>query len=149
MSVPKLLPSVNRRFIDTARQGQCNGTASVRLSVPSVDRCHSVRRVCCCGPREQAISIDCCTARLQQARPLFGPYLQRRGGWQHGGINSKCEQCHVVSGRRKLNTDLLLRQLPDSCDVNTFTAFSSFSVLLCSILLLLLLLFFSPPAQSL
>jgi len=37
------------------RQG--NGT-SVRLSVPASDRCSSVRRVCCCGPGRQEISID-------------------------------------------------------------------------------------------
>ena len=30
-------------------------------------RSRSVRRVCCCGPCGQAISVDCCTARLQQA----------------------------------------------------------------------------------
>jgi len=29
------------------RQGLCNGTVSVRLSVPFIDHCSSVRRVCC------------------------------------------------------------------------------------------------------
>ena len=29
------------------RQGLCNGTVSVRLSMPSIDHCSSVRRVCC------------------------------------------------------------------------------------------------------
>jgi len=45
------------------RQGLCNDTASVRLSaclsvrlsVPSIDRCSSVRRVCCQAIRGQAI----------------------------------------------------------------------------------------------
>ena len=38
--------------------------SSVRLCVrPSVP---SLRRVCCCGPGSQAISIDCCTAGAQQ-----------------------------------------------------------------------------------
>ena len=48
------------------RQGLCNDTASVRLSaclsvrlsVPSIDRCSSVRRVCCCGPGVRAGDID-------------------------------------------------------------------------------------------
>jgi len=48
------------------RQGLCNGTVSVRPSVglsdPAIDRCNSVRRVCCCGPGGQETSIDCCTA---------------------------------------------------------------------------------------
>jgi len=39
---------------------------SVRLSVPTVDRCSSVRRVCCCGPGGREISIDCCTSGAQQ-----------------------------------------------------------------------------------
>ena len=49
-----------------AEQGLCNGRASVRpsvrlsvcLSVPAIDHCNSVRRVCCCGPGGQEISID-------------------------------------------------------------------------------------------
>jgi len=63
------------------RQGLCNGTESVRLSVSSIDRCSSVRRVCCCGPGEQELSIDCCTAGV--------------------ALSSSCEQCHVVSWCRK------------------------------------------------
>jgi len=51
-------------------QGLCNGMLSVRLSarlsVPSIDRCSSVRQVCCCGPGGQEIAIDCCTAGAQQ-----------------------------------------------------------------------------------
>jgi len=45
------------------------GMVSVRLSVPSIDRCNSVRRVCRCGPgigSRQEISIDYCTAGAQQ-----------------------------------------------------------------------------------
>jgi len=39
--------------------------------------CLSVRpSLLSCGPRGQAISIDCCTARLQQAQPPFDLYLQ-------------------------------------------------------------------------
>ena len=44
-----------------AAQGVRNGVVSVRVSVPSVDRCSSEwRRVCCWAPCWQAISIDCC-----------------------------------------------------------------------------------------
>ena len=39
-------------------QSPCNGTVSVRLSVPFVDRCMLLRQVCCCGPGRQEISID-------------------------------------------------------------------------------------------
>ena len=42
---------------------------SVCLSVCLFHHAPQPQRVCCCGPRKQAISIDCCTARLQQARP--------------------------------------------------------------------------------
>jgi len=42
----------------------------------------ALRRVCCCGPRRQAISIDCCTARLLQARPPFDPHPQQHGSQQ-------------------------------------------------------------------
>ena len=41
--------------------GLWNCRASVRLSV-----CPIIRRVCCCGPGGQEISIDCCTAGAQQ-----------------------------------------------------------------------------------
>ena len=40
------------------QQALCNGTVSVRLSVPSISRCSSVRRVCCCGPGGRAGDID-------------------------------------------------------------------------------------------
>jgi len=33
------------------------------------------------GPA-MGLSIDCCTARLQQARPPFDPYPQQHGGQQ-------------------------------------------------------------------
>ena len=75
------------------RQGLCNGTESVRLSVSSIDRCSSVRRVCCCGPGEQELSIDCCTAGV--------------------ALSSSCEQCHVVSWCRKTCLMCLL-QLHDA-----------------------------------
>jgi len=42
---------------------------SVCLSVPSViDRCSSVRRVCCRVPGGQETSIDCCMTGVQQQR---------------------------------------------------------------------------------
>jgi len=42
-------------IIGTVRiqQGLCNGPVSVRLSAPAIDRCSSVRLVCCCGPGAQ------------------------------------------------------------------------------------------------
>ena len=42
----------------TAKQGLFNGRMSVRMSVPSIDRCKRVRRVRCWAPRGQEISID-------------------------------------------------------------------------------------------
>ena len=54
-----------------------------------IDRSSSVRRVCCWAPRGQEISIDSTTAHSRTA------------------FCNKREQCHVVSRRRKLNTDLL------------------------------------------
>jgi len=53
------------------------------------------------GPHGQAISIDCCTARLQQARPPFDPYPQQHGGQQ------QMRAVTFVQRRRKLNIDLL------------------------------------------
>jgi len=67
--------------------------SSVCLSVPSGRRTPLLRRVCCCGPVGQKISIDCCTAGGQQ---------QPRRSTARSSI---CGQCHVVSWRRKLNTD--------------------------------------------
>jgi len=50
-------------------QGLCNGTVSVHpsvcLSVPAINCCSSMRRVCCCGSGGQEISIDCGTAGAQ------------------------------------------------------------------------------------
>ena len=48
-----------------------------RLSIPAVDCCSSMWCVCCCGPSRHVISIDYCTAWLQQVCPPFGPYLQQ------------------------------------------------------------------------
>ena len=51
-------------------QHLCNGPVSVRLSVrlcvSSVDRCRSVRRICCLARRVQEISIDNRHAGAQQ-----------------------------------------------------------------------------------
>jgi len=62
---------------------------SVRLS--TFTAANSLLQVCCCGLGEQ-MSINCCMAGAQQ---------QRRAA-------DECGQCHVVSLRRKLNTDLLV-----------------------------------------
>jgi len=48
-------------------------------------------QVCCCGPGKQETAIDCCTVGAQQQRRAVG----------------ECGQCHVVSVRRKLNTDFI------------------------------------------
>ena len=48
-----------------------------RLSIPAVDCCSSMWCVCCCGPSRHVISIDYCTAWLQQVCPPFSPYLQQ------------------------------------------------------------------------
>jgi len=50
------------------RQGLCNSTVSVRLSDRlSVCLSHPVRRVCCCGSRGKAMSIDCCSRQRNTA----------------------------------------------------------------------------------
>jgi len=67
------------------------GLSVVRLSVPAW--AHSSKPAAAgllCGPDGQEISIDCCTA---------GAQLQRR---------ANAGQCHIISVRRKLNTDLYL-----------------------------------------
>ena len=49
-------------------QGLLNGTVSVRLTVPPIDSCSSVLRVCCTAPRRQPIAdIDCPVIRPSQA----------------------------------------------------------------------------------
>ena len=72
----------------------------VRRSVrPSVSLSHlstaatacAVQQVCCCGPGGQEISINSGSSTAHSSTTF----------------SSKCEQCHVVSWRRKLNTDLL------------------------------------------
>jgi len=70
-----------------------NGTVSVHLSV-----CPSVRllQVCCWWPSAQEISIDLIAARRAAA----------------AASTRECGQCHVVSVRKNLNTDLLLVVLP-------------------------------------
>jgi len=72
--------------------------SSVRLSVPSVDRCSSVRRVCCCGPRWQEISISCCTASVQQ---------QRR---RSNGAGQQQRIAYAVSVLRRCVSDVCLYQ---------------------------------------
>jgi len=96
------------------RQSLCNGTVSVHMSV-SLSVCLSVRRLShhsaaarrCAGlllwarSRGQAISIDwllhgASVADAAAFRPIAAS--ERR-------VSSKCEQCHVVSWRKKLNTN--------------------------------------------
>ena len=68
----------------------------VRLSVSSIRPPHAaVAGICCCGPGSQQISSDCCTTG--------GPAVSSsRAAARRAG----CGQCHVVSRRRKLKTDL-------------------------------------------
>jgi len=55
-----------------------------------------------CPPCRQTISIDCCTAHLQQARPPFDLYPHQSGSQQQ----MRAVSC--LQRRRKLNTGLLL-----------------------------------------
>ena len=57
------------------------------------------------------MSIDCCTARLQQARPLFDPYTHK-----HGGQHSAANETSVLFTATKLtvNTDLFLSGSSDA-----------------------------------
>ena len=67
--------------------------SAANVSVPAIDCCSSVRRVCCCGPGGQEISMT--AARPQQRRR------------SSTAVSSKCEQCHVYSRRRRLNAIIL------------------------------------------
>ena len=81
------------------RQGLCNGTVSVRpslhLSVPAVDHCSSVQRVCSAavGPASNR-SYNCCTAGAQQQRCHSST-----------AVSSKGDQCHFYSRHRRLNSE--------------------------------------------
>jgi len=80
------------------------GCPSVCLSIclsicPILRRSRGVRQVCCCGPCRQAISIDCCTARLQQDWSPFDPCPQQSGSLQQMWAVLCLQWC------RKLNTD--------------------------------------------
>ena len=59
------------------------------VSVPSIDRCNSVRRVYCWAP-------------------LGLEYRPSAAALNSTAASSKCEQCHVYSRRRRLNTDVLI-----------------------------------------
>jgi len=97
--------TVYRHCSHNMRPGLFNDTVSVRLSVClSVPWC-----VCCCGPRRQAISVDFCTARLQQARPPFDPYPQQPGGQQQMRAVSRLQppqeaEYRLVCRRRGMTT---------------------------------------------
>ena len=69
--------------------GLCNGTVFVRLSV-----CLFQRLVCCCRPGGRRY-------RSITARPAPSSST---------AVSSKCEQCHVISRSRRLNTDLSTRR---------------------------------------
>ena len=100
----------NLLFIDNACVSVCgslrrisNGTLSVRLSIQSiqsVEWCSSVRGFAAVGPAGRRY-------RSIAARPA---------------LSSNCEQCYVISWRRKLNTDSLL--LSFTVTVNTPTTAS-------------------------
>ena len=85
------------RIIDTALlvDGRERYGVRLSLSVPAFGRRTPLRRVCCCGPGEQAVSICCCTVRLN---------VDNCSG---AAASSRCGQCHVVSRRRRPNANLL------------------------------------------
>ena len=72
---------------------------SVCLSVPSFGRRTPLWRLCSCRSGGQEISIDSsgCRAPSSSSAAARGCSM---------AVSSKCGQCHVVSWRRKLNTDL-------------------------------------------
>ena len=74
--------------------GLWNCRASVRPSVPSC----AATAACGDFASAAAISIDCCTALLQQ-RSRYSIDIH-----SSTAVSSKCEQCHVYSRRSKLNT---------------------------------------------
>ena len=74
------------------------GRVCVTSICPSIDRCSSVWRVAAVARRAGDIN------RQQQWRAPHSSTV----------FSSKCEQCHVVSCRRKLNTDLLIQDQPPS-----------------------------------
>ena len=90
----------NHRHLVRSRVYVTAGRPSVCLSVCPITRpLHSVATGLLLCARLQEISIDCCTAGGQQ---------QRR---RSTALSSECEQCHVISRRRKLNTDLVTKPL--------------------------------------
>ena len=73
--------------------------------------------------RRQAISIDCCTARQQQTRPLFDPYPQQHGGQQQTQAVLRCQEAEhplvsdtrssaIAQGPRDASCQLKSCQLP-------------------------------------
>ena len=91
--------AVHQRCSNSVPQG-----LSVRLSVSSFGCRTSLRRVCCCGPGKQEMSIYSVGRRAPSSSTALSCTA----------LSSKCEQCHVVSCRRKRNTDLFLMALMDS-----------------------------------
>ena len=81
-----------------------------RRSVSSINCCSSMRRVCCCGPGTQEISINCCTAGAQQQpwavsrcqltqeaeyRTCLSTVMQWQNHCQYSssGMLKQCQQC--------------------------------------------------------
>jgi len=74
-----MISTVFPMSVDTARI-VC-GAVFMKLSGVCLSVCPiAPRRVCCCGRHGQAISIDCCTARLQQARPPCDQWCIAKNG---------------------------------------------------------------------
>ena len=97
--------------VDTARI-VC-GAVFMKLSDVCLSVCPIAPRwVCCCGRHGQAISIDCCTARLQQARPPCDPYPRQHGAQQQ----MRAVTC--LQRRSKLDTDLIKERL-DHCKLHS------------------------------
>ena len=88
------------------------GCPSVRLSVcPSVTsfaRSRNVRRVCCLAPYRREISID-----FGGRRPPGAQQQRHNSTGCCTALSSKCEQCHIYSWRRKLDSDLFIDRQTD------------------------------------
>jgi len=103
------------RDFTSMRQSLCNGTVSVRLvclSAISVDRCMPLRRVCCCGPGGQEISVDsgscnvpqhvCAAARRTAARRAATQASSVTlsadvGSWRHTCIMNGAVRAYILN----------------------------------------------------
>jgi len=83
--------SVQHLYLYCFRSLNCPRSTRSRIYVtvrcpsvcPSVScaRCHSVRRVCCCEPGGQEISIDCCTSGAAAVNAGNATFTAAVGGW--------------------------------------------------------------------